>query len=44
MNFDAVMISSEQPLLVRIVYEVSDRVGNAFEKLRYFAATRVCRV
>jgi len=39
MNFDAVMISSEQPLFVRIVYELSDRVGNAFEKLRYFAAT-----
>ena len=45
MNFDAVMISSEQPLLVRIVYEVSDRVCNAFEKLRYFAATpRLSRV
>ena len=39
MNFEAVMISSEPPLLARIVYEVSDRVGNAFEKLRYFAAT-----
>ena len=39
MNFEAVMISSEQPLLVRIVYEVSDRVGNAFEKVRYSAAT-----
>lgn len=39
MNFEAVMISSKQPLLVRIVYEVSDRVGNAFENVRYFAAT-----
>jgi protein TonB len=39
MNFEAVMISSEPPLLVRIVYEVLDRVGNAFEKVRYFAAT-----
>ena len=39
MNFEAVMISTEQPLLVRIVYEVSDRVGNAFENVRYFAAT-----
>ena len=39
MNFDAVMISSEQPLLVRIVYEVADRVGNVFESVRYFAAT-----
>jgi protein TonB len=39
MNFEAVMISSEQPLLVRIVYEVSDRVGNAFENARSFAAT-----
>ncbi len=39
MNFEGVMISSEQPLLVRIVYEVSDRVGNVFEKARCFAAT-----
>jgi protein TonB len=39
MNFEAVMISSEPPLLVRIVYEVSDRVRNAFERVRYFAAT-----
>ena len=39
MNFEAVMISSAQPLLVRIVYEVSDRVGNAFENVRSFAAT-----
>jgi protein TonB len=39
MNFEAVMISSEPPLLVRIVYEVSDRVGNALESVRYFAAT-----
>jgi periplasmic protein TonB len=39
MNFEAVMMSSEQPLLVRIVYEVSDRIGNAFENVRYFAAT-----
>jgi len=39
MNFEAVMISSEQPLLLRIVYEVSDRVGNAFERVRYIAAT-----
>lgn len=39
MNFEAVMISSERPLLVRIVYEVSDRVGNAFDNVRYFPAT-----
>jgi protein TonB len=39
MNFEAVMMSSEQPLLVRIVYEVSDRIGNVFEKARCFAAT-----
>jgi protein TonB len=39
MNFEAVMISSEPPLLVRIVYEVSDRVGNAFERVRYLSAT-----
>lgn len=40
MNFDAVMINSAQPLLVRIVDEVSDRVGNALEKVRCFAATQ----
>lgn len=39
MNFEAVMMSSEQPLLVRIVYEVSDRVGHVFEKVRCFATT-----
>jgi len=39
MNFEAVMISSEPPLLVRIVYEVSDRIGNAFERVRYLPAT-----
>ena len=39
MNFEAVMISSGQPLLVRIVYEVSDRVGNLFQKVRCFGAT-----
>jgi hypothetical protein len=39
MNFETVMISSEPPLLVRIVYEVSDRVGNAFGRVRYFGAT-----
>ena len=31
MNFEAVMISSGPPLLVRIVREVSDRIGNVFE-------------
>lgn len=40
MNFEAIIISGEQPLLVRIVYEVSDRVGSAFENVRYFGATR----
>ena len=39
MNFEAVMISSEQPLLVRIVCEVSDCVGKAFENVEYFPAT-----
>jgi TonB family protein len=39
MNFEAVMISSKQPLLVRIAYELSDRVGNAFEKARCSSAT-----
>jgi protein TonB len=32
MNFEAVMISSGPPLLVRIVREVSDRIGNVFER------------
>ncbi len=40
MNFDAVMINSAQPLLVRIAHELSDRVGNALEKVRCFAATQ----
>ncbi|HXU37024.1 MAG TPA: TonB family protein [Blastocatellia bacterium] len=45
MNFEAVMISSEPPLLVRIVYEVSDRVGNAIERVRYLpAAPRLSRL
>jgi periplasmic protein TonB len=39
MNFEAVMISSGQPLLVRIVREVSDGVGSAFEKVSGFAAS-----
>jgi hypothetical protein len=38
MNFEAVMISSEQPLLARIV-EVSDRIGNVFERVGDFDAT-----
>ena len=39
MNFEAVMISSEQPVFVRIVREVSDRIGNVFERVRDFDAT-----
>jgi hypothetical protein len=35
MNFEAVMISSEQRLLARIV-EVSDRIGNVFERVGDF--------
>jgi periplasmic protein TonB len=38
MNFEAVMISSEQPLLARIVREVSDRIGNVFERVGDFDA------
>jgi len=39
MNFEAVMISSGRPLLVRIVREVSDRIGNLFERVGDFDAT-----
>ena len=39
MNFEAVMISSEPPLLVRICREVSDRIGNVFDKVGDFDAT-----
>jgi periplasmic protein TonB len=39
MNFEAVMISSEQPLLARIAREVSDRIGNVFERAGDFDAT-----
>jgi|GEM_PF-932899 len=39
MDFEAVMISSGPPLLVRIAREVSDRVGNAFERVGDFDAT-----
>src|SRR6185369_6797506 len=39
MNFEAVMINSGQPLLVRIVRELSDGVGSAFEKVSGLAAS-----
>lgn len=39
MNFEAVMFSSGPPLLVRIVREVSDRIGNVFERVGDFDAT-----
>jgi protein TonB len=39
MNFEAVMISSGQPLLVRIVREVSDRIDNVFQKVGELDAT-----
>lgn len=39
MNFEAVMISSGQPLLVRIVREVLDRIDNVFQKVGELDAT-----
>jgi periplasmic protein TonB len=39
MNFEAVMISSEPPLLVRIAHEVSDLIGNVSERVGHFNTT-----